>query len=153
PVEPVRGQMLLYRAAPELLQRIVLHQGHYFIPRRDGHILVGSTMEYVGFNKETTPAAAEELHGVITEVMPKLLDYPQVLHWAGLRPGIADGIPLIGPVEGIDGLYLNTGHFRNGVVMGYASSRLLASLMLQQSANVPTEEYLPTAGRLRRING
>ena len=129
-VEPVKGQMLLYQAEAGLLQRIVLSRGHYLIPRSDGHILVGSTLEYAGFDKTPTEQARRALQAAAEELIPMLVDYPLVKHWAGLRPGSADGIPYIGVHPQLESLYVSAGHFRNGVVMAPASARLLVDLML-----------------------
>ncbi|MEJ2346915.1 MAG: glycine oxidase ThiO [Gammaproteobacteria bacterium] len=129
-VEPVRGQMILFAARPGLVHRIVLRGGRYLIPRRDGRVLAGSTLEYVGFDKGTTKAALEELRAAAVALAPALADCPVEHHWAGLRPGCADGVPFVGAVTGIEGLYVNTGHFRNGVVLGPGSARLLADLVL-----------------------
>lgn len=141
PVEPVRGQMLLFRAEPEMLSRIILSDEHYVIPRRDGRILVGSTLEYTGFDKSTTEHAREELMAHAFRIFPPLERYQIERHWAGLRPGSKDGIPLIGCVPGHNGLYVNTGHFRNGVVMGFASARLLADLLLERAPSVNPTPY------------
>jgi glycine oxidase len=129
-IEPVKGQMLLYRAEPGLVQRIVLADGRYVIPRRDGHILAGSTLEHVGFDKHPTPEARRELQAAAENIIPALRDYPVVDHWAGIRPGSPEGIPYIGPHPAVQNLYVSAGHFRNGVAIGPASARLLADLML-----------------------
>ena len=129
-VEPVRGQMLLFRAEPGLLERIVLHGTHYLIPRADGRILAGSTLEHVGFDKTTTEQGREELLAFATALLPKLADYPIEKQWSGLRPGTSDGVPFIGQCAGVEGLYVNAGHFRNGVVTGLASARLMADQVL-----------------------
>lgn len=128
-VEPVRGQMLLFKTDPARLRHIVLGDGHYAIPRRDGHILVGSTLEYVGFDRRTTDAARTLLLGFVRRYLPDLLDCGPINHWSGLRPGTAQGVPYIGEVPGIEGLYVNAGHFRNGVVIGLASARLLRGII------------------------
>jgi len=128
-VEPVRGQMLLFKTEPGCLRHIVLGGGHYAIPRRDGHILVGSTVEYVGFDRRTTDTARELLLDFVGRYLPDLLDCGPVNHWSGLRPGTVTGIPYIGKVPGIRGLYVNAGHFRNGVVLGLASARLLRGII------------------------
>lgn len=130
PIEPVKGQMLLYRAEPGLLRRIVLRDGHYVIPRRDGHILAGSTLEQVGFDKTPTAAARDQLQAAAEAIIPALRDLPVMDHWAGLRPGSPHGIPFIGVHPEVAGLYVSAGHFRNGVAIGAASARLLADLML-----------------------
>lgn len=133
PVRPVRGQMILYRARPGQLRHINLYQGHYLIPRQDGHILVGSTLEEVEFDKSTTEDARLQLTQFAVELFPFLEELPIETQWAGLRPGSPNGIPYISQVPGVDGLYLNTGHFRNGVVLGLASARLLADILLARS--------------------
>ena len=129
-VEPVRGQMVLYHAAPGQLEHIVLDRGHYLIPRRDGRILVGSTLEYVGFDKSTTAPAREQLTDFAVNLFPFLANTPIEQHWSGLRPGQSGAIPYICAVPGYGGLYLNTGHFRNGVILGPASAHLVADLIL-----------------------
>ena len=133
PVEPVRGQMLLFKTEPGQIQRITLSAGHYVIPRRDGRVLVGSTMEYAGFDKTTTNQALNDLQKVAVSLYPVLEKAEIEMHWAGLRPGSTTGVPYIGQVESAPGLYVNTGHFRNGVVMGPASARKVAEMVLQYS--------------------
>jgi len=140
-IEPVRGQMLLYKGEPGLLKTIVMADGHYVIPRRDGHVLVGSTVEYVGFDKSTTTAAAEALRQVAQTLVPALGGMDIVRHWAGLRPGSAEGVPYIGEHPQMTGLYVNAGHFRNGVVLGYASAKLLGDIVLERESNFDTSCY------------
>ena len=121
-------------SAPGLLGHIVLRDGYYLVPRRDGLILAGSTLEYAGFNKETTTAARELLAGRALQLVPALSDHRIVNHWSGLRPGSPEGIPYICEHPEIEGLYLNTGHFRNGVVMAPASARLLVDCLLERDS-------------------
>jgi glycine oxidase len=141
PIRPVRGQMILYRAEPDVVQRIVLSRDRYVIPRRDGRILVGSTLEEVGFDKSTTRAAMQELESEATRLIPALANYPIEHHWAGLRPGSPHGIPYIMQHPRIEGLFINTGHFRNGVVLGLASARLLADILLQRQPILDPAPY------------
>jgi glycine oxidase len=141
PVEPVKGQMLMYQAEPDFLRQILLYQDHYLIPRRDGHILVGSTVERMGFDKSLTEPAREELLAVAAELLPALAELTVERHWAGLRPGSPDGVPYIGSHPYIKGVWVNTGHFRNGVVLGYASARLLADLLLERSPSLDPRPY------------
>ena len=141
PIEPVKGQMIMFHADPELLQRILLYKGHYLIPRRDGHILAGSTLELTGFEKQITDDGLVELRQAAIELVPELESAPVVNHWAGLRPGSPTGTPYIGEHPEIRGLYVNTGHFRNGVVLGLASARLLADLLLGRGPIVDPALY------------
>lgn len=141
PIAPVKGQMLLLKGEPGFLQHITLLEGHYLIPRRDGRILVGSTLEYVGFDKETTDTAKHELQAAIAELAPELTRFEIERQWSGLRPGSSnEGIPLIGRC-GPDGLFINSGHFRNGVVLGYASARLLVDTLLGSEPIIEPEPY------------
>lgn len=141
PVRPVRGQMILYRAEPKVVRRIVLSRDRYVIPRRDGRILVGSTLEEVGFDKSTTRAAMQELEGEACRLIPALAGYEIEHHWAGLRPGSPHGIPYIMQHPRIEGLFINTGHFRNGVVLGPASARLLADILLGRQPTLDPAPY------------
>lgn len=129
-VEPVRGQMLLFRTEPGTVTRIVLRGERYIIPRRDGHVLVGSTMERVGFDPRVTDDAREELTAFAGQTVGALAAARLERHWAGLRPGSPTGVPYIGPHPEIDGLFVNAGQYRNGVVTAPASARLLADLAL-----------------------
>ena len=124
-IKPVRGQMLLYKFAAPPLQHIILQDGLYLIPRRDGHLLVGSTLEDVGFDKSTTTEARASLQQRAQLILPILKDMPVVQHWSGLRPGSPRNIPVIGQHPGLQNLYLNTGHFRYGVTMAPASVEIL----------------------------
>lgn len=140
-VEPVKGQMMIYRAEPHLLKAIVLHEGRYLIPRKDGRILIGSTLEYTGFDKTTTEEACQSLHRAAIQILPALENYAIEYHWAGLRPGTEKGIPYIGEHPEINGLYLNTGHFRNGVILGLASVELLKNVLMCQEPIVDPDPY------------
>jgi glycine oxidase len=144
-IVPVRGQMLLYKTEPGTLKRIVLSQGHYAIPRLDGRILVGSTMEEVGFDKAVTHEAREDLAAVARTLVPALAQAELETHWAGLRPGSPSGIPFIGPHPNMAGLYINAGHYRNGVVMAPASARLLADMVLGRPPALDPHPYDLTA--------
>jgi glycine oxidase len=130
PIEPVRGQIILYKAAPGMLRTIVMKQGKYLIPRRDGRILAGSTVEYEGFDKSTTLEAKESLETAACALLPALKACPIERHWAGLRPGTNDEVPFIGEVPNVKGLYINAGQFRNGLVLAPASVRLMADMLM-----------------------
>jgi glycine oxidase len=140
-VAPVRGQMLLFRTPPQTVRRIVLAGARYVIPRRDGRVLVGSTVEHVGFDKSTTEEAKQELREAAFGLIPALQEAPLEQHWAGLRPGSPNGVPYIGPHPELAGLYVNAGHYRNGVVMGLASARLLGDLVLGRPPVLDPDAY------------
>ncbi|GGO88239.1 putative D-amino acid oxidase [Marinobacterium nitratireducens] len=147
PVEPVKGQMMLFKAPVGLVNRVVLLGGRYLIPRNDGRVLVGSTLERVGFDKQATEDARDSLYRTAIDILPQLADYPVEHHWAGLRPGSPEGIPFIGAVPGYRGLHVNAGQYRNGLVLAPASTRLMADLLLDRTPIIDPEPYR-LSGRL-----
>lgn len=140
-IRPVRGQMLLFRAAPGSLRQIVLQNGTYLIPRDDGYILAGSTLEEVGFDKGVTAEAKARLMAEAARLLPMLAEAPLVAHWAGLRPGSRGNVPVIDRHPEIGNLYLNSGHFRYGVTMAPGSARLLADLLLGRTPPLDVAAY------------
>lgn len=143
-VAPVKGQMMVLRPAPGTprpLSRVVLADGRYLIPRRDGRILVGSTLEHQGFDKRTTSEARVSLYRSAVRLLPALARASIEHHWAGLRPGSPGGIPFIGEVPGCRGLHVNAGHFRNGLVLAPAAARLGVELMLGRTPCVDPAPY------------
>ncbi len=142
-IKPIRGQMLLYKAPADLISSIVLAMGKYIIPRKDGRILVGSTMEDVGFEKATTEKGRVDLMAFVEDICPVIANYPIEQHWSGLRPGSPDGTPYIGEHPTISGVYINSGHFRNGVVMAPASALLLSDIIQGNQLDIDKSKYMP----------
>jgi glycine oxidase len=140
-VVPVKGQMIMYKGEPDLVKRIVLSEGHYVIPRKDGRILAGSTLEKIGFDKSISSSALAELHQAAIELVPLLDKLTVERQWAGLRPGTERGIPYICQHDDIDGLYIHAGHFRNGIVLGAASAELMADIILARQPWCDTSPY------------
>ncbi len=140
-IAPVKGQMLLFAAKPGELRSIVLEGDQYLIPRLDGHILAGSTVEQNTFDKNTTVEAKDQISRFAYKLMPALRDFPLVKHWAGIRPGTQDGVPYIDRHPEICNLSINAGHFRNGLAMAPASAKLMADLILDRPASVNHEPY------------
>ncbi len=148
PIEPVCGQMLLFRCpSPVLnhpvLSHIVMDRDFYMIPRRDGRTLAGSTVERTGFEKLTTAAARSYLLERATSMVPALKECEVEAHWAGLRPGSPDGVPFIGPHPRAEGLYICSGHYRNGLVLAPASARLMADIILERAPILDPQAYDP----------
>ena len=138
---PVRGQMLLFKVEPGTLRSIVFKDGRYLIPRRDGHVLAGSTLEDVGFDKTTTDAARDEILTFAGGLLPSLNISTLAMHWSGLRPGSPENIPTVGRYPGLDNLFLNTGHFRYGVTMAPGSAKLLTSILLGEPTPIDPVPY------------
>ncbi|RMF18733.1 MAG: glycine oxidase ThiO [Gammaproteobacteria bacterium] len=141
PVVPVKGQMIAFGARPRDVRHIVLADGRYVIPRRDGLVVAGSTLEHTDFSKTPTEEAREALRDAAIRMIPSLASCPVVAHWAGLRPGSPQGIPFIGEVPGVRGLYVNAGHYRNGLVTAPASVALLKALLLEEASPVDPAPY------------
>ncbi|RLA38238.1 MAG: glycine oxidase ThiO [Gammaproteobacteria bacterium] len=131
-VVPVKGQMIMYKGEPDLVKRIVLSEGHYIIPRKDGRILAGSTLEKIGFDKTISAGALAELHQAAIELIPLLEGLEVERQWAGLRPGTEKGIPYICQHDEVENLYVHAGHFRNGIVLGAASAELMTDIVLDR---------------------
>lgn len=129
PVKPMRGQMLLYKLAKPAFNEILYCEDFYLIPRRDGHVLAGSTVEDVGFNKSVSAVVKEDLIRKAGALLPSLLSEPVQKHWSGLRPGSPDNVPIIEVHQTFDNLYLNTGHFRYGVTMAPAAVKKLLKVL------------------------
>lgn len=143
PVVPVCGQMLLYRLPPGTLNTMLLHEGRYLIPRRDGFVLAGSTLEHTGFSRVVTTEANAALHAAAVRMLPLLADQKPVRQWAGLRPGSPAGIPFMGALPG-GRVWVCAGHFRNGLVLAPASTQLLADCLLGRAPLVNPAPYAIT---------
>jgi glycine oxidase len=127
PVKPIRGQIVVLHARTPLLNHVV-HSAHcYIVPRRDGRLLIGSTMEDVGYEKRVTADALLRLLTAARHVLPALEHCTFVEAWAGLRPETPDHLPILGEAE--PGLLLATGHFRNGILLAPITARLMAELV------------------------
>ena len=139
-VRPIRGQMLLFRLQPGVLDTILYRNGLYLIPRRDGHVLVGSTLEDVGFDKSTDDTTCQRLHAEAAALLPALAAVQPIQHWAGLRPGSPDNMPIIDRHPDFDNVFVNTGHYRYGVTLAPASAELLVDVM---EGNTPVLDPAP----------
>ena len=140
-IRPLRGQIIQFDGPPGLLTRILLDGAKYIVSRRNGNLVVGSTVEDAGFDDGTTADACEMLKEHAARLMPALANLPVQRQWAGLRPGLDADCPLIGEHPEMRGLYLNTGHSRHGLTTAPASARLLADLLLGRSPILDPGEY------------
>ena len=145
PVQPARGQMLLLEAFPPLLRHLVHRGSDYIASRGDGKILVGSTVEFVGFVKDNTAEAVHTLVRKGLQMVPHLGTARFVRAWAGLRPHTPDGLPYLGPVPGREGVLLATGHFRNGILLAPVTAEIVAALVLEKKLDFDLSPF--RAGR------
>lgn len=152
-IRPIRGQMLLFKLEPGGLGTILYRNGLYLIPRRDGHLLVGSTLEDAGFDKSTDDATRQRLHDEAAELLPVLATLEPARHWSGLRPGSPDNLPVIDRHPDFDNVFVNAGHYRYGVTMAPASAELLADLMEDKTPALDPAPYRWQAALERRWAG
>jgi len=143
PIQPVKGQILLLKTEPGTLGRIVKHDQAYLVPREDGHVLVGATMEMAGFDRRTSLSAMHFLSGALLEMTPGLADAEVVKHWMGFRPGTPDGLPYLGAVPGTDNLFVAAGHYRNGVILAPATAEAMACLLCGETPPVDLTAFAP----------
>lgn len=141
PVQPIQGQMVLFKTPKNWLPTMCMNKVMYLIPRADGHVVCGSTMQNRGFDTTPNAEAQQTILEACFEIVPELADFPMVKQWAGLRPSSPNGVPYIGKIAEIDNLWANFGHFRNGLCMGPASARLLRQLILEQPTLVNPNAY------------
>lgn len=129
PTRPVKGQMLcLAMSSRDLLKHVIRSPEVYLIPRSDGRLLVGATVEEAGFDKRTVPETIQRLHRAALALVPKLRDAKILEDWAGLRPGTPDDLPILGATD-TDGYYVATGHFRDGILLAPITARLMADVI------------------------
>jgi glycine oxidase len=131
PVRPVRGQIARFPAQALALKRMVAsHAGRYLVPRSDGTVLAGSTMEDVGFDRSITEVGLQAIHESVSELVPALAGLKPLERWAGLRPISADRLPIIGPDPDLEGLLYATGYGRSGITLAAVTGAIVADLAL-----------------------
>lgn len=133
PVEPVRGQIVQLRVEGPPLRTLVCSDEVYAVPRPDGTVLLGSTVERVGFRKAVTAEAVERLIAAAVDLVPDLKSAQFVTAWSGLRPGTPDGLPVLGE-SGVPGLFFAAGHFRNGILLAPVTAMVVAGLLTEGPA-------------------
>lgn len=131
-VRPVRGQLVLLEERPPRASTIVFEGHSYVVPRGDGRVICGSTMEDVGHRREVTAAGVQGILSAALAVMPRLGEAEVVRSWCNFRPSVASttGAPLVGQSP-LPGLFLATGHHRNGILLAKATADAVASAILR----------------------
>jgi len=145
PIRPARGQILAFDAPPRLLHHVVMSEFGYGVQRRDGSLLIGSTVEFVGFDHHVTGAGMQQvLSGFHRMMKPEALAQSHVRDfWAGLRPHSQDGLPVLGPTS-TEGLYVAGGHFRHGILLAPVTARLMSAVILGTRPAMDLSPFLPT---------
>jgi glycine oxidase len=143
PVRPIKGQILTLRGAAEpVVGRIVAGERFYAVPRADGRLVIGATVEEMGFDTTVTAGGVHELLREAYRALPEIAEMELVASRAGLRPASPDNAPLIGP-GAIDGLILATGHFRNGVLLAPVTADAVAALLAAEQPPADLEAFAP----------
>jgi glycine oxidase len=144
PVFPVRGQMMALPASRSTLKHVLWGEDGYLVPKANGLVFAGATVERVGFRKNTTVSGLRGLKRISASLAPCLCEIQPADAWAGLRPGSADGLPVLGPVPRWEGLTIAAGHFRNGVLLSPITGRLIARSVLDGSSNEALAPFSPS---------
>ena len=142
PVFPAKGQIVVARL-PQPALRHVVYEEIYVIPRATGEHIIGSTLEYVGFDKRVTIEGIAGLLAGATRLAPALGDAEMVSSYGCLRPGSPDGLPLLGRVAARPGVIVATGHFRNGILLSPITGMLIAELIVKGDTTLPLTPFRP----------
>jgi len=142
PVEPARGQMLAFAGPKRLFRHAVMSERAYVVQRRDGRLLVGSTIERVGFDKSLTLEGIQGILSGLRRFSSALEQCTFLDAWAGFRPYSRTGRPLLGPSR-ITGLYLATGHFRHGILLAPITATLMRELILTGRCSLDLQPLSP----------
>jgi glycine oxidase len=142
PVRPAKGQMIALRAEGLSIERVLWSDHVYLVPRNDGRILAGATVEYVGFEKKVTVGGVQKIITAALQLAPALADAQIEETWAGLRPDAPDHLPIIGPTD-LDGLLIATGHFRSGILLAPITARLIREWITTQNVSLDWGRFSP----------
>ncbi|HTN75004.1 MAG TPA: glycine oxidase ThiO [Pirellulaceae bacterium] len=140
-VLPMRGQMLLYACRERPFARVLNVGNRYMVARDDGHVLVGSTEEEVGFDKRNTPVALEELQTFACQWVPELRSATLEQTWAGLRPATFDGFPYLGALPGLSNAFVAAGHFRSGLYLSPGTARVMSALLRGEDSPIDLHAF------------
>jgi glycine oxidase len=141
-VRPARGQIVELSTPAPLLKRVVFGPRCYLVPRDDGRMLVGSTLEFVGYRREVTARAVRDLLDAALELVPRLAEASLGAVWSNFRPYTDDELPLIGPAP-IQGLLLATGHYRNGILLAPITAEIVRVLVKQERLPLALDAFAP----------
>ena len=144
PTRPVKGQMLcLLLPSRTSLKHVIRSPEVYLIPRSDGRLLVGATVEEAGFDKRTDIATIQRLHRAALDLIPRLRDAKILEDWAGLRPGTPDALPILGPTA-TPGYYVATGHFRDGILLAPITAEVMTDIITGKAPAYDLDAFSPS---------
>ena len=143
PVLPIKGQMTNLRCQSERLRCVVRMPKLYMIPRGDGRVTIGATLEHAGFDATVQESSIRQMIDTALHLLPEAATPKPMESWAGLRPGTPDGLPILGPAESKH-CWHATGHYRDGILLAPGTARVMAQSMLGESPDVPLNAFTPT---------
>lgn len=142
PVFPAKGQMVALRCESVSLRHVLWVDHTYLVPRNDGRIIAGSTIERTGFDRDVTAGGIQKILSGAMLLVPALEKARIEETWAGLRPDSPDHLPIIGPTD-VDGLLMATGHFRSGILLAPITARLIGEWVTKQKVSLDWERFSP----------
>jgi glycine oxidase len=135
-VRPARGQLVSIETRPPAFGHVLhVHGRGYLVPRRDGTVIAGSTVEMAGFRKEVTVGGLEQILGLARTLVPSLADAPVTSTWSNFRPYTEDHLPVLGTTP-VRGLVLATGHYRNGILLAPVTAESIAELVATGASSI-----------------
>jgi glycine oxidase len=150
PVEPRRGQMVALVHIPAVLTHAVHGDEVYLVPRPSGELLIGATVERVGFQRAVTAEGIAGLLAAAIELVPGLASLPISRTWYGFRPWAPDDLPILGPFPGVAGLWVATAHYRNGILLAPITARVMTEWITSGRTSLPVADFLPDRFLRRR---
>jgi glycine oxidase len=142
PVRPVKGQMLAVIGGPAL-KHVIRGEEVYLVPRSDGRIVIGSTLEDAGFNKQTHADAIEKMFRAATELVPEFSKSRRHEDWAGLRPGTPDDLPILGETA-TRGYFIASGHYRDGILLAPITAQVMTDIILSRTLAHDLSAFAPS---------
>ena len=148
PTRPVKGQMACVvpqgseHHSDPLIRHVVRTPDVYIIPRSDGRLLLGATVEEAGFDKRVDPATVQRLYQAATKAIPEIANMRLHDAWAGLRPGSPDGLPILGATS-LPGYYAATGHYRDGIMLAPATALVMTQLLTGHAPEFDLQPFSP----------
>ncbi|MEO5328647.1 MAG: glycine oxidase ThiO [Magnetococcus sp. THC-1_WYH] len=143
PIKPMSGQIIQVQTRPAALRHVLYGYQGYVVPRRDGRVLMGSTLEERGFDKAVTLDGIHRITSMAREMAPCLGEARLAATWSGLRPAPGDGLPMLGESRHVRGLFFATGHYRNGILLTPITGTIIADLVEKKSPVVDITPFLP----------
>lgn len=150
-IRPIRGQIVSFGNGERMLIRVIYSPRGYLVPRADGRILAGATVEDVGFDPSTTDEAVSFLSETAVEIVPAIANLKIAENWAGLRPFAPGGLPIIGPLLDAENVLVATGHYRNGILLAPITAAILADRIVNGVESEYFELFGPDRGENYRV--